>query len=152
MSKILTCTLLYAAESITLDPIETISGRVRLPGSKSLSNRILLLAALSKDHTCIENILVRLRDPRASDLPCGREHQVLKLLPSAHVEQRRHAVHGGCALDARRRLRHELGRQGDRRSRLRRALQEGGRRAFPGQCWHGDAVCTSPFRISAVPV
>lgn len=33
---------------ITLDPIKTISGKIKLPGSKSLSNRTLLLAALSE--------------------------------------------------------------------------------------------------------
>lgn len=33
---------------IVLEPIKDISGTVKLPGSKSLSNRILLLAALSE--------------------------------------------------------------------------------------------------------
>lgn len=33
---------------IVLQPIKEISGTVKLPGSKSLSNRILLLAALSE--------------------------------------------------------------------------------------------------------
>jgi len=36
------------AEEILLQPIKEISGTVKLPGSKSLSNRILLLAALSE--------------------------------------------------------------------------------------------------------
>lgn len=36
------------APEIVLHPIKEISGTVRLPGSKSLSNRILLLAALSE--------------------------------------------------------------------------------------------------------
>lgn len=35
-------------EEIVLQPIKEISGTVTLPGSKSLSNRILLLAALSE--------------------------------------------------------------------------------------------------------
>jgi len=35
-------------EEITLAPIKTISGKIKLPGSKSLSNRTLLLAALSE--------------------------------------------------------------------------------------------------------
>ena len=35
-------------EEITLEPIKTISGKIKLPGSKSLSNRTLLLAALSE--------------------------------------------------------------------------------------------------------
>ena len=47
-----------AADILELQPIDRIEGLVQLPGSKSLSNRILLLAALSKDITCIENVLV----------------------------------------------------------------------------------------------
>jgi hypothetical protein len=35
-------------EEITLQPITSISGKIKLPGSKSLSNRTLLLAALSE--------------------------------------------------------------------------------------------------------
>lgn len=37
-----------SASEIVLQPINEISGTVKLPGSKSLSNRILLLAALSE--------------------------------------------------------------------------------------------------------
>lgn len=36
------------APEIVLQPIKEISGTIKLPGSKSLSNRILLLAALSE--------------------------------------------------------------------------------------------------------
>lgn len=36
------------ASEIVLQPIKEISGTITLPGSKSLSNRILLLAALSE--------------------------------------------------------------------------------------------------------
>lgn len=36
------------APEIVLEPIRDISGTITLPGSKSLSNRILLLAALSE--------------------------------------------------------------------------------------------------------
>ena len=39
---------------------------MQLPGSKSLSNRILLLAALSKGLTAIDNVLVRVEDNCAS--------------------------------------------------------------------------------------
>ncbi|KAM7472101.1 hypothetical protein LguiA_010284 [Lonicera macranthoides] len=42
---------------ITLQPIKDISGTVELPGSKSLSNRILLLAALSEGTTVVDNLL-----------------------------------------------------------------------------------------------
>ncbi|KAK6140993.1 hypothetical protein DH2020_025260 [Rehmannia glutinosa] len=42
---------------IVLQPIKEISGNVKLPGSKSLSNRILLLAALSEGTTVVDNLL-----------------------------------------------------------------------------------------------
>ena len=44
-------------ERLRLDPIRRISGSITLPGSKSLSNRILLLAMLSEGETFIENLL-----------------------------------------------------------------------------------------------
>uniref|UniRef100_A0A0C9S9Q3 3-phosphoshikimate 1-carboxyvinyltransferase n=1 Tax=Wollemia nobilis TaxID=56998 RepID=A0A0C9S9Q3_9CONI len=44
-------------EQIVLEPIKEISGTVKLPGSKSLSNRILLLAALSEGTTIVDNLL-----------------------------------------------------------------------------------------------
>jgi hypothetical protein len=44
---------------LTLQPIDKIEGHVKLPGSKSLSNRILLLAALSEGTTLVKNLLVR---------------------------------------------------------------------------------------------
>jgi len=43
--------------TLTLDPIAKINGEVNLPGSKSLSNRALLLAALAKGTTKITNLL-----------------------------------------------------------------------------------------------
>ncbi|KAL9289799.1 hypothetical protein ACSQ67_024432 [Phaseolus vulgaris] len=42
---------------IVLEPIKEISGAITLPGSKSLSNRILLLAALSEGTTVVDNLL-----------------------------------------------------------------------------------------------
>ena len=47
-------------EQLTLQPIKRIEGHVQLPGSKSLSNRVLLLAALSEGTTLVKNLLVRL--------------------------------------------------------------------------------------------
>lgn len=44
-------------ESLTLAPIKRLKGEITLPGSKSLSNRALLLAALSKGTTTVENLL-----------------------------------------------------------------------------------------------
>jgi 3-phosphoshikimate 1-carboxyvinyltransferase len=48
---------------MVVKPIKKISGEVRLPGSKSLSNRILLLASLADGSTVVENILVRVYSP-----------------------------------------------------------------------------------------
>ncbi|ALO42037.1 3-phosphoshikimate 1-carboxyvinyltransferase [Pseudoalteromonas phenolica] len=44
-------------EQLTLKPIKKVSGSVTLPGSKSLSNRILLLAALADGVTQVTNLL-----------------------------------------------------------------------------------------------
>ena len=43
--------------SITLAPIKSISGSVSLPGSKSLSNRALLLSSLANGNTTLTNLL-----------------------------------------------------------------------------------------------
>ena len=45
-------------QSITVEPIEKCVGEVVLPGSKSLSNRALLLAALSTGDTEVQNLLI----------------------------------------------------------------------------------------------
>jgi 3-phosphoshikimate 1-carboxyvinyltransferase len=42
---------------LTIDPIHRAAGVVRLPGSKSISNRVLLLAALATGETAIEGLL-----------------------------------------------------------------------------------------------
>ncbi|MCH8551319.1 MAG: 3-phosphoshikimate 1-carboxyvinyltransferase [Natronospirillum sp.] len=44
-------------ERLTLQPLSSIDGEVTIPGSKSLSNRILLLAALAEGTTEITNLL-----------------------------------------------------------------------------------------------
>ncbi|MEQ9886344.1 3-phosphoshikimate 1-carboxyvinyltransferase [Pectobacterium zantedeschiae] len=44
-------------ESLTLHPIKLINGTLNLPGSKSVSNRALLLAALSEGQTRLTNLL-----------------------------------------------------------------------------------------------
>ncbi|MDF7667592.1 3-phosphoshikimate 1-carboxyvinyltransferase [Orbaceae bacterium ESL0727] len=43
--------------SLTLQPITKFSGTINLPGSKSVSNRALLLSALSKGNTRLTNLL-----------------------------------------------------------------------------------------------
>ena len=44
-------------EHLDLGPFSRASGTVRLPGSKSISNRVLLLAALAHGETSITNLL-----------------------------------------------------------------------------------------------
>ncbi|WP_133543325.1 3-phosphoshikimate 1-carboxyvinyltransferase [Mesocricetibacter intestinalis] len=44
-------------DSITLEPIARVEGCINLPGSKSLSNRALLLAALAEGNTTLTNLL-----------------------------------------------------------------------------------------------
>ena len=44
-------------ESLTLHPINKVNGVVNLPGSKSVSNRALLLAAMAKGKTRLTNLL-----------------------------------------------------------------------------------------------
>ena len=46
-----------ATNTLTVAPIKSLDGTVTLPGSKSLSNRCLLLAALSEGKTKVENLL-----------------------------------------------------------------------------------------------
>ncbi|OCG53704.1 3-phosphoshikimate 1-carboxyvinyltransferase [Gilliamella sp. Choc6-1] len=43
--------------SLTLQPIKRFNGTINLPGSKSISNRVLLLSALSKGNTRLTNLL-----------------------------------------------------------------------------------------------
>ncbi len=44
-------------KTLTLEPVAKVEGTVHLPGSKSISNRALLLAALAKGKTRITNLL-----------------------------------------------------------------------------------------------
>jgi len=46
-----------SADTLTITPIKSLDGTVTLPGSKSLSNRCLLLAALSDGETRVDNLL-----------------------------------------------------------------------------------------------
>jgi 3-phosphoshikimate 1-carboxyvinyltransferase len=50
-------TIESSAETLTVTPIKSLDGTVTLPGSKSLSNRCLLLAALSEGETRVDNLL-----------------------------------------------------------------------------------------------
>ena len=44
-------------EQLTLKPIRHVEGRIQLPGSKSLSNRLLLISALAHGATEVHNVL-----------------------------------------------------------------------------------------------
>jgi 3-phosphoshikimate 1-carboxyvinyltransferase len=48
---------MYSTSHIDVAPLASAGGTVRLPGSKSISNRVLLLAALSVGHTDIVDLL-----------------------------------------------------------------------------------------------
>lgn len=64
-------------EQLLLNPIKHISGTVNVPGSKSLSNRALLLAALAKGETHLTNLL------DSEDI-----HHMLNALNSLGIEYR----------------------------------------------------------------
>ncbi|MDO9403929.1 MAG: bifunctional 3-phosphoshikimate 1-carboxyvinyltransferase/cytidylate kinase [Polaromonas sp.] len=48
---------MFDVEFLDLPPLTTAGGQVRLPGSKSISNRVLLLAALSQGQTTVHDLL-----------------------------------------------------------------------------------------------
>ncbi|NWF48505.1 bifunctional 3-phosphoshikimate 1-carboxyvinyltransferase/cytidylate kinase [Hydrogenophaga sp. D2P1] len=48
---------MYAIDHLDVPPLHSAGGTVRLPGSKSISNRVLLLAALSVGYTDIADLL-----------------------------------------------------------------------------------------------
>lgn len=48
---------MYSTDHLDIPPLVSAGGTVQLPGSKSISNRVLLLAALSTGHTDITDLL-----------------------------------------------------------------------------------------------
>ena len=48
---------MYTTEFLDIPPLATAGGIVTLPGSKSISNRVLLLSALSQGRTVIHDLL-----------------------------------------------------------------------------------------------
>ena len=64
-------------KTLRLDPARRVAGSVQLPGSKSISNRVLLLAALAEGETVIRDLLdaddtrVMLRALNALGVRCG---------------------------------------------------------------------------------
>jgi 3-phosphoshikimate 1-carboxyvinyltransferase len=76
-------------QHIDLEPVMHVEGTVRLPGSKSISNRTLLLAALSEGTTTIHDLL-------ASDDTLVMLGALQQLgIQWEQVDARTHIVHGG---------------------------------------------------------
>ena len=76
-------------QHIDLEPVMHVEGTVRLPGSKSISNRTLLLAALSEGTTTIHDLL-------ASDDTLVMLGALQQLgIKWEQVDARTHIVHGG---------------------------------------------------------
>ena len=48
---------MYDIPFLDLPPLQSAAGTVSLPGSKSISNRVLLLAALSEGRTTVHDLL-----------------------------------------------------------------------------------------------
>ena len=48
---------MYSIPFLDLPPLDGASGTVRLPGSKSISNRVLLLAGLAEGTTAVHDLL-----------------------------------------------------------------------------------------------
>jgi 3-phosphoshikimate 1-carboxyvinyltransferase len=48
---------MFDTEFLDIPPLSRAGGTVRLPGSKSISNRVLLLAALSHGETTVHDLL-----------------------------------------------------------------------------------------------
>ncbi len=70
---------MFAIDHLDIPPLDAAGGRVRLPGSKSISNRVLLLAALSSGHTDVHDLLdsddTRVMLEALSQLGCRIEPQ-----------------------------------------------------------------------------
>ena len=61
---------MYAIPFLDLPPMNAAAGTVRLPGSKSISNRVLLLAGLAEGTTVIHDLLAS-DDTRVMLTPCA---------------------------------------------------------------------------------
>ena len=48
---------MFTTEFLDLPPLDSAGGTVALPGSKSISNRVLLLAAMSEGTTAVHDLL-----------------------------------------------------------------------------------------------
>jgi 3-phosphoshikimate 1-carboxyvinyltransferase len=70
---------MFATEFLDIPPLDGAAGSVLLPGSKSISNRVLLLAALCEGTTTIEDLLdsddTRVMLDALRALGCGVQHR-----------------------------------------------------------------------------
>jgi 3-phosphoshikimate 1-carboxyvinyltransferase len=68
---------MFSTSFLDLPPLQSAAGTVQLPGSKSISNRVLLLAALSRGRTVIHDLLdsddTRVMLTALEQLGCGVE-------------------------------------------------------------------------------
>src|SRR6202521_569680 len=80
-----------ALNHLDLQPVARMTGIVRLPGSKSISNRILLLAALARGVTRIEGLL------EADDVDRMLDALHALGIPVEHVKEERVAIVYGAA-------------------------------------------------------
>ena len=69
---------MFSTQFLDIPPLDSASGTVRLPGSKSISNRVLLLAALSAGTTTVHDLLdsddTRVMLDALRALGCGVRH------------------------------------------------------------------------------
>jgi 3-phosphoshikimate 1-carboxyvinyltransferase len=70
---------MYALPHLDIPPLRSAAGRVRLPGSKSISNRVLLLAGLAEGITAVHDLLdsddTRVMLDALGALGCGLRRQ-----------------------------------------------------------------------------
>ena len=72
-------------DTLRLKPIRRVAGKLRLPGSKSISNRILLLSALARGETRVGGLLdaddtkVMLDALQRLGAVCGREEGAVRV-------------------------------------------------------------------------
>jgi 3-phosphoshikimate 1-carboxyvinyltransferase len=75
---------MYTTAFLDLPPLRSAAGTVRLPGSKSISNRVLLLAGLSAGRTRVHDLLdsddTRVMIEALRQLGCGLEHDGSELV------------------------------------------------------------------------
>ena len=89
---------MFATEFLDLPPLQSVCGTVRLPGSKSISNRVLLLAALSQGVTEVHDLLdsddTRVMLDALQQLGCKLEQEgsVLHITGLACTAQQRGAL------------------------------------------------------------